>query len=497
MKLKKLIKDINDIQIKGPKDITISGISTNSKTVAPGNLFIAKRGKVTDGASYISEAIDAGAVAVLTDICDPSLKTITQVVYPEVAKLEGVFAARYYESPSDQLLMVGITGTNGKTTSSYMIKHLLDHLHGPCGLIGTIEYIVGDQSFKATHTTPDAITNHKLLKEMVIHGCRSATMEVSSHGLDQRRIDNIHFDIALFTNLSPEHLDYHVTMDTYCAAKNKLFLALNQTPQKKCHKVSPTAVVNSDSPWHERILRGTEAKIFTYGINNKATLRAENISLEGNGTQCTLLYEKEKVECFVPLAGRYNLYNALGAFAVGLATGAPLARLVDLMRTFPPVPGRLSPVKNELGVHLYIDFAHTEDALRNVLICLQEMKKKQLITVFGCGGNRDRQKRAKMAAIAEEFSTFTLVTTDNPRTEDPLSIIDEIVTGFKDEKSYAIEPDRRKAIEKAIEMAEEGDIVLIAGRGHESHQIFAHKTIEFNDGDIAAELCDLHAGAPL
>lgn len=495
MKLKKLIKDINDIQIKGPKDVTISGISTNSKTVAPGNLFIAKRGKTTDGAGFIPEAIDAGAAAILTDICDPSLKNITQVLYPEVAKLEGLLAARYYEFPSDQLLMVGITGTNGKTTSSYMIKHLLDQLHGPCGLIGTIEYLVGDQSFKATHTTPDAVTNHKMLKEMVLHGCRSCTMEVTSHGLDQRRVDSISFDIALFTNLTPEHLDYHVTMETYCAAKNKLFLTLNNTPQKRAHKVLPTAIVNSDSEWQERILRGCQAKVITYGINNKATLRADNIVLEGEGTSCTLLYEKEKVPCFIPLAGRYNLYNALGALAVGLAAGAPLTQLAERMRSFPAVPGRLAPVPNALGIHIYVDFAHTEDALRNVLTCLQETKKKRILTVFGCGGNRDCMKRPKMAAIAEELSDFTIVTTDNPRTEDPAVIIEEIVAGFKNRDSYAVELDRRSAIQKALEMAQEGDIVLIAGRGHESHQIFAHKTIPFNDSDVATELCLSHAGA--
>ena len=280
MKLKKLLKEIPAAQIKGSKDLDITGVCANSKLVAPGNLFIARKGKAEDGSFFIPEAVAAGAAAVLTDIYDPLLsKHVTQVIHPNITALEGLVASKYYQFASNELFMVGITGTNGKTTTSFLVKHLLDNLDGPCGLIGTIEYIIGKHRYQATRTTPDAASTQKMLREMTLQGCRSAVMEVTSHALDQNRVDQIEFDTAVFTNLTLDHLDYHHTMEKYGEAKHKLFLGLDPAKTKKAHPFGKTAVVNIDSPSHKHMLEGCKAKVITYGIDGDADLKAGNIEL--------------------------------------------------------------------------------------------------------------------------------------------------------------------------------------------------------------------------
>ena len=488
MKLKKLIKEISYKQFKGSKDIEITGVCANSKLVAPGNLFIAKKGRLDDGAHYIPEAISSGAAAVLTDIFDPSLK-IAQIIHPDVASIEGLLSAIYYQFPSDEMFMVGITGTNGKTTTAFLIKHLLDKLDGPCGLIGTIEYIIGQHRYQATRTTPDVTTNHKMLREMILQGCRSAVMEVTSHAMDQGRVQNIDYDVALFTNLTLDHLDYHHTMENYCQAKNKLFRSLNPDKKKKIKNTAKLAVVNADSPWHQRMLEGCKAKTFTYGILSDADLKAADIELSSMHTRFKVRYKGKSYPCVWPLIGRYNVYNCLAAISIGLARDAPLDSILDILQTPPTVQGRLQPVPNPLGLKIYVDFAHSDDALINVLECLQELKKGRIITVFGCGGDRDQTKRPKMAQASEEFSDISIVTSDNPRSEDPETIARQIIKGFKNQKNYLVELDRKAAIQKAIAMATPDDIVLIAGKGHEAYQIFAHKTIEFDDAKTALQIC--------
>lgn len=490
MKLKKLLKSIPVKEVRGPQDIMITGLCANSKVVAPGNLFIAKKGRVEDGSQYIQEAISAGAIAVLTDIFDPSLRNITQVIHPNVADIESLLAAHYYQFPSQQLFMVGITGTNGKTTTSFLVKHLLEQLNLPCGLIGTIEYIIGKQRYQATRTTPDIISNYKMLREMVLQDCKSAVMEVTSHALDQGRVQNIEYDVAIFTNLTLDHLDYHHTMDNYCLAKQKLFEHISSKHAHRTKTFPKTSIVNSDSPWYQKILQNCQSKILTYGLNQSADLRADNIHLCSSGTTFTVSFSGRKVECCCPLVGRFNVYNCLAALAVGLVRGEPLEKLAGILSTFRAVPGRLESVPNDLGLNIFVDFAHSDDALINVLECLQEIKKGRIITVFGCGGDRDHLKRPKMGKAAEEFSDFCIITSDNPRSEDPQSICQEIVQGFKN-NSWIIEIDRREAIKKAIQMATSNDIVLIAGKGHESHQVFAHKTVEFDDRKIAAQICSV------
>ncbi len=489
MKLKKILKDIPECQIKGSKEIEITGISANSKLIVPGNLFIAKKGRTFDGGNYIPEAIEAGACAVVTDLFDPSLKHIVQVIHPHIAAIESALVASYYQHPSQELLMVGITGTNGKTTTSFLIKNLLDCFHGPCGLIGTIEYIVGEHRYQATHTTPDVTTNHKMLREMITQRCRSAVMEVTSHALDQGRVDKVDFDIAVFSNLTLDHLDYHGNMENYGNAKKRLFEKLGREISKK--KQAKWAIVNQDSPWTPHMLQDCVANVLSYGIENHADLQASHIHLEKQGTRANVTYQGQCLDCYWPLVGRFNVYNCLAAMAVALSQRIPLEIIVSHLSRMTSVPGRLQAVPNCLGLQIYVDFAHSDDALLNVLTTLKEVKPQsgRLIVVFGCGGDRDRSKRPKMAEVCEAHADLCIVTSDNPRTEDPHQICAEIIAGFSKKGGYQVEVDRKTAIQQAIEVANRDDMILIAGKGHETYQIFAHKTIEFDDYKIAADMC--------
>lgn len=480
MKLKKLIAGTAIRLYKGSQDIEITGLVSNSRLAQPHNLFIAKKGTSCDGARYIEEALAAGVTAILCDHPNPFLKNATQLLHPSPAAIEAELAARFYGYPSQALFTIAITGTNGKTTTSFWVKHLLDALGLPCGLIGTIEYIVGAHHFPAERTTPDAITCQKLLKEMVRQKCSAACMEVSSHGLAQKRVDKIDFDIAIFTNLSHDHLDYHGTFEDYAHTKALLFRSL----QKEA-----VALINSDCPLSPLMVADCSARIFRYGFLPSDDLYAEEITTFSLCTHFTLVYKQEKVRCILPAIGRHNLLNCLAALAPCLIRGIPLERLPPLIATLPKVAGRLERIENRRGLNLFVDYAHTPDALARVLDCLQAIKKGKIITVFGCGGERDKHKRPLMAQAAEERSDFTIVTSDNPRSENPASICAEIVQGFSSLRHQVIE-DRRSAIRQAIVMAEDQDLILIAGKGHESYQQFAFQTVPFDDAQVAKEIAD-------
>lgn len=490
MKLKKLFKDISGVAIKGSKELEISGICSNSKLVAPGTLFIAKKGLVDDGARYIAEAVSAGATAILTDMYDPSLKEVVQIIHPNPGLIEGSLAAIYYQEPSQDLFIVGITGTNGKTTTSFLTKFLLDRLEGLTGLIGTIEYIIGQQRYQATRTTPDVVSNHKMLREMCLQSCKAAVMEVTSHALKQGRVEEIDFDMAIFTNLTLDHLDYHGTMQEYAASKNQLFRNLGKRRTAKRKQNQAWAVINADSPWTEQIIQGCEARLFSYGIDSIADLSASDIALTPTGSRFTLTYQGKSYPCEIPLVGKFNIYNCLAAASCVLLRGYSLEKILPLMKEFPAVPGRLEVVPNHLGLKIFVDFAHSDDALQNVLETLADFKKGRIITIFGCGGDRDATKRPKMAQVSEQYSDLTIVTSDNPRSENPETICREILAGFTKPDSFAVELDRKLAIQKALQMATPDDLVLIAGKGHETYQVFAHKTVEFDDRKVAKQLCE-------
>ncbi len=478
MKLKKLLKGLSQISVKGSKEVEITGISVHSKLVKPGNLFIAKRGFADDGAHYITDAVVAGAKAILTDIYDPFLRGVTQVIHPDPSSIESMLAKAYYDDPSEHLFTIGITGTNGKTTTSYLIKHLLDAEGEFCGLIGTIEYVVGKQHLPATLTTPDSVTLQHLLAEIRNSRYPAAVMEVSSHGLKQGRTQGIAFDVGVFTNFSRDHLDYHQNLESYLNAKGILFRGL---------AADKHAILNRDIPEFDELKGMTKAKVLSYGIENNADLRAFEISLGKKYTNFAVTYKGEKAHVKTKLIGRFNIYNILSAMAVGLLRNFSLVECAAAISTFRSVPGRLESIPNRQGLSVFIDFAHSDDALKNVLTTLRELKKGKIITVFGCGGNRDQSKREKMAQVAEKHSDYSIITTDNPRKEDPLSICLEIAKGFTDEKKYSIEIDRKTAIEEAIQRAEKGDIILIAGKGHENTQVMEHKTIAFDDKEVAKE----------
>lgn len=464
MKLKKLLKDL-DVEIKGSKEVEVMGISSHSQFVAPGSLFIAKKGKTFDGTDFIPKAIETGAVAVVTDFYNPFLQTITQIITKDVAKLEALLAKRYYETDKHPLFLVGITGTNGKTTTAYLVHHLIPSF----GLMGTIETVMGKGRFPATLTTADVVTNHKILYEMAGQQLKGVVMEVTSHALDQNRVDEIPFNLGVFTNLSQDHLDYHGTMEAYLAAKLKLF----EKSQEK--------IYNLDDPAMKRMKGG-----ISFAIQCPADLQAKNISYDLRGTTFDLLYQGKVTPLYAPLLGEYNVYNILAALAVAFKNGERLSTLKKRLETFPGVPGRLQRIENERGIHLFVDFAHTSEALEQVLKTLHDIKRGKIITVFGCGGERDQDKRPKMGAAAEKYSDTLIITSDNPRGEDPDSICVAIKKGIKG--SALTEVDRRSAIERALFMAQEGDIVLIAGRGHEPFQKMKGRQISFDDRLVAKEL---------
>jgi len=483
MKLRQLVKDIENISIKGAKEIDITGISSHSKTVAPGNLFIAKRGQKNDGNVFIREAIQSGAVAIVSDLYDPSLVEVTQIICLHVADLEALLAKRFFKDPSNDLFMIGVTGTSGKTTTTYAIKHLLDQLGNTTGLIGGVEYMVGRNVYQATRTTPEVVSVYRMLRDMVKSGCTSCVMEVTSHALDQGRVKGIDYDIAIFTNLSHEHLDYHRTMEAYAVTKNRLFRNLSE--KARC-------LVNADDPWVHKITEGCPVKPLTYGIENDADIMADNISFSTSGSSFSVWYQEQKVDFFWPLVGRFNVLNALCVIGTALLHGIALDAIAPLMASFQGVPGRLErvvvdDVPLELMPAVFVDYSHKAEALKNVLQTLRECTRGRVITVFGCGGDRDREKRPMMAKIAEEFSDQVFITTDNPRNEDIDQIMKDIFSGFLMPDKHFLFYDRRDAISRAIALATPQDVVLIAGKGHECKQYFKYHTLDFNDCEVARE----------
>lgn len=472
MKLKGLLKGLSQIEVRGSKEVEITGMSSDSRTVAPGNLFIAKKGSSYDGSQFIAQAVATGAAAILTDFYDPFLKVV-QLVAQEPHIWEAILSARYYQHPSRDLLVVGVTGTKGKTTTTYLVQHLLEGLGKKCGLVGTVETIVGEHRFPSSFTTHDVIYNQRILREMALKKCQAVAFEVSSHGLMQNRVDQIDFDIAIFTNLYPDHLDYHRTMEEYADAKKKLFVQ------------SEKIIVNADSPWSARI-KG-DKKALTFGIEKKADVRGFQIELHSTQTVFFVEYQGKIAKFVSSLIGHFNVYNLLGAIALGLELGADLGKISEILSTFPSVPGRLQFVGEKEGARVFVDHAHTEEALFSALQALRAIGKKRVLVVFGCGGNRDPNRRPGMARAAEKLADFSIITNDNPRQEDPNEICRQIVSGFQNLDKMIIELDRKKAIHQALFLAEAGDMVLIAGKGHEKMQIFSHQTVPFDDVLVVQE----------
>ncbi len=477
MKLRRLLKDINVIECKGSKDVVITGICSHSKLCLPGNVFIARRGS-SSLLSNIQEAIQTGASAIVIERLNPFLKGVTQVVVKDISLAEKVLSSTYYKDPSKDLFMIGVTGTNGKTTTSYLLHHMLSSSQKKQGLLGTILYQIGEKQYPATLTTPDLLTNQKLLREMVNKELDACVMEVSSHALSQNRVSLIDFDIGVFTNLTAEHLDYHSSMEEYALSKQKLFDQMSQFVSKK--KYPKTAIINQDCIYGQKLNVGALHKI-TYGIENNADIRATNIKYSMSGTKFDCKYFESEKRLFSPLVGKFNVYNVLAAIASCLEYGMEMEVIEKKIRSFSSIPGRLEKIKSVKGTHIFVDYAHTDNALENVLQTLKNHCNGKLYVVFGAGGDRDKEKRSRMGCVASNLADFSIITSDNPRSEDPTEICEEIALGFNENNRYSIEIDRRKAIRSAMQMAQPEDVVLVAGKGHEATQLIHSQYYPFDD----------------
>lgn len=478
MRLKELLKGI-DAQIYGKvMRQEVFGISRDSRRVQVGDLFIAQRGAHLDGNSFSKHAVQNGAVAVLSSWYNPLLPVV-QIITDQIAEIEARLAIKLYQNPSSQLGILGVTGTNGKTTVACLMKALLDACGSPSGLIGTIEHILGDCHLQSDFTTPTASMLHKYFAEMVKNRLRVVAMEVSSIGIALQRTMYTPFDVGVLTNISQDHLDFHRTMDEYVDAKKQFFASLSQ---------SSVGVVNHDLDCKYAFIESTKARCVTYGIGEGATYQAKNLSLSVQNSRFDVCFNGQTVPCLSPLIGQHNVYNVLAAVAaVHQYLQCDLERVVNAVKACSSPKGRLEFVHGQ-PFSICIDYAHTPDALEHVCRTLSELLTQgRLIVVFGCGGDRDRGKRAMMARAVEKYG-FAVVTSDNPRTENPERIIADICEGFAKNTSFAIEIDRKQAIAYALSIASDNDIVLIAGKGHETYQIFKHNTINFSDRKTVEEI---------
>jgi UDP-N-acetylmuramoyl-L-alanyl-D-glutamate--2,6-diaminopimelate ligase len=491
MQLSKILSALQPepLRINGSANIEIDALAHDSRVVVPGSLFFAlpsvtsaRTGEeAAGGGRFILQAVEKGAAAVVTsgDIEVPRA-TMIRVADPRAALADA--AATFYRHPSLQLQTAGVTGTNGKTTVTFLLKHLLDVAERPCGLIGTVRYVVGPRELPAARTTPESDDVQRLLREMREVNCRAAVMEVSSHALDQGRVRHVEFDTAVFTNLTQDHLDYHGTMDAYFSAKERLFTQSAGQQRKRCR-----GVINLDDRYGRRLIDGLEGKMetITYGQAMGAMFRATDLRTDLHGTQYTLEALGKSYLVRLPLFGVFNVYNSLAALAAMHGLGHDVRKSVAALKDAPQVPGRLEMVPGPKSFRVFVDYAHTPDALENVLRTLRSLQPERLITVFGCGGDRDRAKRASMGRAAVEGSDWCVVTSDNPRSEDPEAICREVTSAMKPH-SYEVVLERRAAIRRAVAMAQPGDIVLIAGKGHEDYQEFSDRKVPFDDLTEAA-----------
>ncbi len=459
-------------------DIAVRGIECDSRKIEKDFLFVMIRGEKLDGRQFAEEAIRRGAAALVGDRQIFLSTTVPFILVPDSRLTAARLASVFHNYPDKKICTIGITGTNGKTTCSYLIEHLLQSLNKKAGVLGTVNYRYAGKMIPAVETTPGPLRIQSMLSEMVDHDCEYAVMEVSSHALSQNRVGGIDFETALFTNLTQDHLDYHKTMEAYFECKSRLFTHLS--PGK-------TSVINIDDEWGSRLIQMVSSNVISYAVNHgDADLCACNIKFNIDGTYFDLVDGEGKIKVTSPLIGLHNVYNVLGTFGVIKALGFDLKKAADSLNGFQGVPGRLEALNMGQDFHLFVDYAHTPDGLENVLLSLRPYKKKKLFVVFGCGGERDKDKRPKMGRIASEHSDHVFVTSDNPRSEDPHTIAKEIQSGFtSDFKEFTIMLDRRKAIRQALLTARAGDIVLLAGKGHETTQVIGNQSLPFNDKEEA------------
>jgi len=464
------------------QDVEVNAVQYDSRKVNRGDLFVAIPGTAVDGERFIVEAISRNAIAVVLehDAAVPDAlflhAGVVKIVVPDARVALAVLAANAYGHPSHRLRLIGVTGTNGKTTTTHLIKAALEAHGEHVGLIGTIQYDVGGQLVPATHTTPESLELNALLNDMAGRGCTAAVMEVSSHALAQHRVHGLRFVAGVFTNLTQDHLDFHGSMDAYFAAKKKLFDAL---------PADAVAVTNADDPRGDAIVQNTRAHVVRYGLDARADIAASNVTMNVGGMEFTIAMPGNSASVRTALTGRFNIANILAAVGTATAIGVPCDVAVKGITAVQSVRGRFEQIPAPGGWTAIIDYAHTPDALENTLHAIRHMlgadRRGKIITVFGCGGDRDRGKRPQMGRIASEMSDITIVTSDNPRKEDPLAIIREICAGIHTTATVQTEVDRRSAIARALSMAGPGDVVLIAGKGHEDYQVVGTTKTHLDD----------------
>jgi len=473
----------------GGQSTKVTGIAHDSRAVSPGTVFVAIRGQRADGTKFVADALARGAVAIVAESAPPSGMNAPWLRTTDARLALAELSAIFYGQPSQELTVVGVTGTNGKTTTTYLLAAVFDAAGMPCGRIGTVTFRVGPAAADerdASHTTPEASEIQRLLREMADHGSRACAMEVSSHALVLHRVANMRFAAAIFTNLTRDHLDFHGDMTQYFAAKRRLFEML---------PAGAPAIVNVDDP-RGLELAGALPRVVTFGIDRPANVRATAIQSSLEGLAFTAETPRGAIDMRSPLVGRPNVYNILGVVATGIALDLPIAAIEQGIARLERVPGRFQIVSASTDdVRVVIDYAHTDDALKNLLETARPLTTGRLITVFGCGGDRDRTKRPLMGAVAGRLSDFVVLTSDNPRSEDPQRIIEEIKLGLSPAPEpgapkrattpFVANPDRRQAIELAIRSAKPGDLVIIAGKGHEKYQVIGDRTLAFDDVEAA------------
>ncbi len=481
MKLIDILNGVKGKLINGNTDIEINTLTIDSRKAGDGVLFIAMVGMTTDGHKFIPSAYENGCRAVITEHSTENLPDDMTVFQVEDARdALDIMAANFYGYPSRELNMIGVTGTNGKTSTTYFIEAVLNHIKHKTAVIGTVEIRIGGKKREidfATSTTPDTIELNQMLRIMADEKCDDVVMEVSSHGLELKKVKGIDFKVGVFTNLTQDHLDFHKTMENYCNAKAKLF------------RMCEHGVVNIDDEWADKIMENATCDFMTYSIEKPSDLQAKDIEYLSDRVHFTVKIKGEDVRFELMVPGRFSVYNALAAIGALIMMGVDTEDIKEGINSIEGVPGRIQSIKNNKGFNVIVDYAHTPDGLENIINAVKEFTKGRIITVFGCGGDRDKTKRPIMGKIVAELSDIAIVTSDNPRSEEPEEILKEIEAGVKPvSDKYEMIVDRYDAIKRAIEIAEKGDSVIIAGKGHENYQILKDKTIHFDDAETAKEI---------
>ncbi|RAP26818.1 UDP-N-acetylmuramoylalanyl-D-glutamate--2,6-diaminopimelate ligase [Brevibacillus laterosporus] len=484
MLLRELLAPLLVSHTTGDDQVVITGITADSRNVKPGDLFICLSGFTVDGHEFAAQAVEKGAIAIIAEREIEVDKTV--VIVPDSRRAMAFLADRFYGSPSQKLKLIGVTGTNGKTTTTHLIDKILTDQQKKTGLIGTIHMRIGDQIEKVKNTTPDIIDLQSSFRRMLEIHTDYAIMEVSSHALDMGRVHGCDYQTAIFTNMTQDHLDYHKTFENYRQAKSLLFAQLGNSYDQQSMK---TAILNADDEVSKYFAHVTPARVLTYGIDQQADVRAVSIRITSAGTSFTVQSFAGEATVNMKLMGKFNVYNALAAITATLVEGVPLAAIIQSLEDIPGVDGRFEPVSLGQDYAVIVDYSHTPDSLENALITAKEFVTGRLICVAGCGGNRDRTKRPIMAQIATKYADYSVLTSDNPRFEEPEAILADMVGGLQDvdQERFTTIVNRREAILHAISQAKPGDCVLIAGKGHETYQESKGEIFPFDDREIAKE----------